>query len=68
MTIILTMMKMIMLKMIMIMMSIMMSSDAPGSSGAGTQRAKDDGGEGLRRPEHQEHEDYKYLLFIIYHL
>ena len=47
---------------------MMMLSDAPGSSDAGTQRAKDGGGEGLRRPEHQEHEDIKYLLFIIYHL
>ena len=50
----------------MTMRSMMMLSDAPGSSGAGTQRAKDGGGEGWRRPEHQEHEDYKYLLFIIY--
>ena len=37
---------------VMTMRNIMMLSDAPGSSGAGTQRAKDDGGEGWRRPEH----------------
>ena len=60
-----------MLKMIkkeMTMRNMMMSSDAPGSSDAGTQRAKDGGGEGWRRPEHQGHEDFKYLSFIIYHL
>ena len=53
---------------VMTLRSMMMLSDAPGSSGVGTQRAKDGGGEGWRPPEHQEHEEYKYLLFIIYHL
>ena len=61
--------KMMTKRLTIMMTTIMMRMHcSPGSSGAGTQRAKDDGGEGLRRPEHQEHEDYKYLLFIIYHL
>ena len=50
---------------VMTMRSMMMLSDAPGSSGVGTQRAKDGGGEGWPRPEHQENEEYKYLLLII---
>ena len=56
-----------MLKMIkkeMTMRNMMMSSDAPGSSDAGTQRAKDGGGEGWRRPEQDEY-DYHLINFIV---
>ena len=43
---------------------MMMLSDAPGSSDAGTQRAKDGGGEGWRRPE----QDKMISIFIAINL
>ena len=49
---------------VMTMRSMMMLSDAPGSSGAGTQRAKDDGEEGWRRPE----QDKMISIFIAINL
>ena len=62
-----TMRRMTMLKMIkkeMTMRNMMMSSDAPGSSDAGTQRAKDGGEEGWRRPE----QDKMISIFIAINL